>query len=246
MKDQRAIAAEALGTALLLAAVVGSGIMAERLAGGNVALALLANAIATGGALYALIVMFGPVSGAHFNPIVTLALTAAGLSERRRALPFVVALARLFCDIEACRCLEPEATGALAEEIGRLVSEDGAVALAGEPVGLVGQREVALGPDQRDLVGHARADAGRQVDERGVDGVGGHHAVGRVLAAGDGDQAGLRPGDGVLARQARGRLALAAEQRAERRVNFPRILLQPNLLPFVTLNPARGGRVVDA
>jgi glycerol uptake facilitator-like aquaporin len=70
----RRVAAEGLGTAFLLAAVVGSGIMAERLAGGNVALALLANAIATGGALVALILTFGPVSGAHFNPLVTIAL----------------------------------------------------------------------------------------------------------------------------------------------------------------------------
>ena len=68
----RAVAAEFVGTALLLAAVVGSGIMGERLAGGNVAIALLANALATGAALVALIVTFGPVSGAHFNPVVTL------------------------------------------------------------------------------------------------------------------------------------------------------------------------------
>jgi glycerol uptake facilitator-like aquaporin len=88
---RRAILAEAIGTALLLAAVVGSGIMAERLCGGNVGLALLANAIATGGALFALIVMFGPISGAHFNPVVTLALTLRGDSERVRLLPFVVA-----------------------------------------------------------------------------------------------------------------------------------------------------------
>ena len=88
---KRAIAAEALGTALLLAAVVGSGVMAERLSGGNVALALLANAIATGGALYALIIAFGPLSGAHFNPAVTLALTLRGDSARGRALPFLVA-----------------------------------------------------------------------------------------------------------------------------------------------------------
>jgi glycerol uptake facilitator-like aquaporin len=71
--SKRAVA-EAIGTALLLAAVVGSGIMAERLSGGNVALALLANAIATGGALVALILTFAPISGAHFNPVVTLAL----------------------------------------------------------------------------------------------------------------------------------------------------------------------------
>jgi glycerol uptake facilitator-like aquaporin len=64
--------AEAVGTALLLAAVVGSGIMGERLAGGNVAIALLANTISTGAALVALILAFGPISGAHFNPAVTV------------------------------------------------------------------------------------------------------------------------------------------------------------------------------
>jgi|SRR4030095_14589956 glycerol uptake facilitator-like aquaporin len=69
----RRVVAEAVGTGLLLAAVVGSGIMAERLAGGNVAIALLANTIATGAALAALILTFGPISGAHFNPAVTLA-----------------------------------------------------------------------------------------------------------------------------------------------------------------------------
>jgi len=68
----RRLAAEALGTALLLVAVVGSGIMAERLAGGNMALALLANALATGAALVVLITIFAPLSGAHFNPCVSL------------------------------------------------------------------------------------------------------------------------------------------------------------------------------
>lgn len=67
----RRVVAEALGTAMLLAAVVGSGIMAERLAGGNVAVALLANTIATGAVLVALILTFGAISGAHFNPAVT-------------------------------------------------------------------------------------------------------------------------------------------------------------------------------
>ena len=74
----RRAAAEAVGTALLLAAVVGSGIMGERLAGGNVGLALLANTIATGAALVALILTFGGISGAHFNPAVTLAEAWAG------------------------------------------------------------------------------------------------------------------------------------------------------------------------
>src|ERR1041384_34401 len=69
----RRLASEAIGTAFLLATVVGSGIMGERLAGGNVAIALLANTIATGAGLVALILTFGPISGAHFNPVVTLA-----------------------------------------------------------------------------------------------------------------------------------------------------------------------------
>jgi glycerol uptake facilitator-like aquaporin len=69
----RQVVAEFLGTGFLVAAVVGSGIMGERLAGGNVAIALLANTVATGAALVALILTFGPISGAHFNPAVTVA-----------------------------------------------------------------------------------------------------------------------------------------------------------------------------
>jgi glycerol uptake facilitator-like aquaporin len=72
MISRRALGAECLGTALLLAAVIGSGIMGERLAGGNVAIALLANTVATGAILFVLITALGPVSGAHFNPAVTL------------------------------------------------------------------------------------------------------------------------------------------------------------------------------
>jgi glycerol uptake facilitator-like aquaporin len=72
MTRARRLTAEAIGTALLLAGVVGSGIMGERLAGGNVAIALLANTLATGAVLIALILTFGPISGAHFNPAVTL------------------------------------------------------------------------------------------------------------------------------------------------------------------------------
>jgi glycerol uptake facilitator-like aquaporin len=74
----RRATAEALGTMLLLAAVVGSGIMGERLSAGSVAIALLANTIATGAALVALVLTFGPVSGAHFNPAVTLADASQG------------------------------------------------------------------------------------------------------------------------------------------------------------------------
>lgn len=91
MSSLRSTLSEALGTALLLAAVVGSGIMAERLAGGNVAIALLANAIATGAALYALIVTFGPVSGAEFNPVVTVALVLHGLAPRNQIVPHLLA-----------------------------------------------------------------------------------------------------------------------------------------------------------
>ena len=75
---QRRIAAEFIGTSFLLAAVVGSGIMAERLSGGNVALALLCNTIATGAALVTLILTFGPISGAHLNPAVTVADAVSG------------------------------------------------------------------------------------------------------------------------------------------------------------------------
>lgn len=78
MTFARRAAAEAIGTALLLAAVVGSGIMGDRLAGGNVAIALLANTLATGAMLVALILTFGPISGAHFNPAVTLADASQG------------------------------------------------------------------------------------------------------------------------------------------------------------------------
>lgn len=82
---------ECLGTAFLLAAVVGSGIMGERLSGGNVAITLLANSLATGFALAALIIVFGPLSGAHFNPLVTLSLAARGEAAWREVFPYSVA-----------------------------------------------------------------------------------------------------------------------------------------------------------
>ncbi len=83
LEVRKRLVSEAVGTAMLLAAVVGSGIMGERLAGGNIAVALLANTLATGAALVALILTFGPISGAHFNPAVTLAdASQGGLSWR--------------------------------------------------------------------------------------------------------------------------------------------------------------------
>jgi glycerol uptake facilitator-like aquaporin len=105
----RRVVAEGMGTAFLLATVVGSGIMAERLAGGNVALALLANTIATGAGLLALILTFGGISGAHFNPAVTLAEASQGALPWRDAAAYVagqlagafagVALAHLMFDL---------------------------------------------------------------------------------------------------------------------------------------------------
>jgi glycerol uptake facilitator-like aquaporin len=87
----RRLLAEALGTALLLSVVIGSGIMAERLAGGNVAIALLANTLATVGGLYVLIEVFAPVSGAHFNPAVSLVMAARGTLPRAWCAPYVFA-----------------------------------------------------------------------------------------------------------------------------------------------------------
>lgn len=83
--------AEGLGTALLLAVVIGSGVMGERLAGGNIAIALLANTLATVGGLYVLIELLGPVSGAHFNPVVTLSLAVRGEVSGRTVFPYIAA-----------------------------------------------------------------------------------------------------------------------------------------------------------
>src|ERR687891_1976108 len=106
--ERRAVA-EAVGTALLLATVVGSGIMAERLAGGNVAVALLANTIATGGALVALILTFGPISGAHFNPAVTLAdASQRGLPWREVPGYVVAQIAGAFAGVAAAHAMFEE------------------------------------------------------------------------------------------------------------------------------------------
>ena len=91
MNLARRLTAEAVGTALLLATVVGSGIMGERLAGGNVAIALLANTVATGAALVTLILTFGSISGAHFNPAVTLADASQGGLAWREVPSYIIA-----------------------------------------------------------------------------------------------------------------------------------------------------------
>jgi len=102
----RRVVAEAVGTAMLLTAVVGSGIMGARLAGGNVAVALLANTLATGAALVALILTFGPISGAHFNPAVTLADAFQGGLRWRDVPPYVVAqIAGAFAGVAAAHLM---------------------------------------------------------------------------------------------------------------------------------------------
>src|SRR5471032_1318451 len=91
MNIGRRLVAEGLGTAMLLAVVVGSGIMGERLAGGNAAIALLANTLATGTGLVVLITVFGPISGAHFNPAVTLVFAIRRELGARMAAAYVAA-----------------------------------------------------------------------------------------------------------------------------------------------------------
>jgi glycerol uptake facilitator-like aquaporin len=88
---KRAVFAEALGTAILVATVVGSGVMADQLSGGNQAIALLGNTIPTGAILIVLISILGPISGAHFNPAVTLVLASRGATPRRDVLPYIIA-----------------------------------------------------------------------------------------------------------------------------------------------------------
>jgi glycerol uptake facilitator-like aquaporin len=133
----RRVAAEAIGTAFLLAAVVGSGIMAERLAQGNLALALLANAIATGAALYALIPTFAPFSGAQFNPLVTLAAARAGEMRWRAVTPVIAAqvvgaiagvwLAHLMFDLSILQFSAHRRTG-LGQWAGEFVASFGLIA----------------------------------------------------------------------------------------------------------------------
>jgi glycerol uptake facilitator-like aquaporin len=135
----RRLVAEALGTALLLAIVVGSGIMGERLAGGNVAIALLANTLATGAGLVALILTFGPVSGAHFNPVVTLADASQGGLPWREAPAYLaaqvagafggVAIAHLMFDERALFFASQHARAGSAQLLGELVATFGLMAV---------------------------------------------------------------------------------------------------------------------
>ena len=90
-ETNRKLLAEGLGSALLLTIVIGSGIMAERLSGGNMGIALLANTLATVGGLYILIEVFGPVSGAHFNPAVSMVMAVRGAMPRSLLLPYIAA-----------------------------------------------------------------------------------------------------------------------------------------------------------
>lgn len=106
MSLARRAVAEGLGTAFLLAAVIGSGIMGERLSAGNVGLALLANTVATGAALVALILTFGPISGAHFNPVVTLCdATQGGLAWREVPVYITAQIAGAFIGTAAAHVM---------------------------------------------------------------------------------------------------------------------------------------------
>lgn len=141
----RQLVAEGIGTALLLAVVVGSGIMGERLAGGNAAVALLANSIATGCGLWVLIAIFGPLSGAHFNPAVTLAMASSGHLPWRQVPPYMVvqvlaafvgvALAHVMFSLPLFTASTHERSG-----LGQLVAESVATAGLLLTIGLARQK----------------------------------------------------------------------------------------------------------
>ena len=131
MSLTRSLAAEALGTLFLVTTVVGSGIMGETLAAGNTAVALLANAIATGVMLVVLIMMFGPISGAHFNPAVTVAMMFRGDCETKTGMLYIVVqivfgilgtlLAHLMFDLELVQWGTHARTG-LGQWVGEIVA----------------------------------------------------------------------------------------------------------------------------
>lgn len=130
----RRVAAEALGTAFLLAIVVGSGIMGEKLAAGNTAIALLANTIATGAGLFTLITIFAPISGAHFNPAVTFFAAIERSLSVREAIAYVVAqFSGAFCGILAAHAMfglpllqtSGHERGTFGESLGELIATFG-------------------------------------------------------------------------------------------------------------------------
>lgn len=141
----RRLVSEALGTAFLLATVVGSGIMAERLAGGNVAVALLANTIATGAGLVALILTFGPVSGAHFNPAVTLAAALQrGLAWRDVPAYVFAQVAGAFTGVAAAHVMFEEALFSASRHV-----RSGPSQLASEFIATFGLLSVIWGVSRR-------------------------------------------------------------------------------------------------
>jgi glycerol uptake facilitator-like aquaporin len=142
----RKLVAEALGTALLLAAVVGSGIMAEELARPNLALALLANTVATGAALVALIITFGPISGAHFNPAVTLADASQGGLPWREVPAYIAAqVAGAFAGVAIAHVMFKQPALFFASQHRR----DGIAQLASEFVATFGLLAVIWGSARR-------------------------------------------------------------------------------------------------
>ena len=141
----RAVAAEAVGTAMLLCAVVGSGIMGDRLSGGSVGLALLANSLATGAALFCLIAAFGPISGAHFNPVVTLGDAA------QRGLPWKRVMAYLAAQLSGA-CAGVMATHAMFGEPLVMISQrdrSGGAQMLSESIATFGLLTVIWGCSRR-------------------------------------------------------------------------------------------------
>jgi glycerol uptake facilitator-like aquaporin len=143
---RKKVAAEALGTALLLAAVVGSGIMADELARPNTALALLANTVATGAALVALIIAFGPISGAHFNPVVTLADASQGGTRWREVPAYIGAqIAGAFAGVAVAHVMFKQPALFFASQHRR----DGIAQLVSELVATFGLMSVIWGAARR-------------------------------------------------------------------------------------------------
>jgi len=141
----RRATAEALGTALLVAAVVGSGIMGERLSGGNVALALLANTMATGAALIVLILSLGPISGAHFNPVVTVAAAFERQLPWRDAPAYLAAqFAGAFLGVAAANAMFGEALFAVSRH-----AREGPAQLLSETIATFGLLAVIWGCSRR-------------------------------------------------------------------------------------------------